>query len=163
MAESEKSFTWTKSVARWSREGRAAYEAVLFNSFFFSGARGANQAEKNVYEGGGNFVYSFRNFGLIFIVLRCCCAMLFFLFRTYCSYCKEKRYSTWGMYVRTACEPAYVTSELFIRGARVVFSWNMAAGLLALSSRATTTINIYIYIQPWTSVRFAYFDTLSPS
>ena len=41
VAESEKSFTQTESVARWSREGRAAYEAereallFIFFVFFF--------------------------------------------------------------------------------------------------------------------------------
>ena len=37
MAEREESFTRTKSVARWSREGQAAYEAerALLLFFFF--------------------------------------------------------------------------------------------------------------------------------
>ena len=38
VAEREESFTWTESVARWWREGRAAYEAeraLLLDYFLF--------------------------------------------------------------------------------------------------------------------------------
>ena len=49
--EREENLTQTESVARWSREGRSAYEAerkALLSIFFFSfltGARCSNQAE----------------------------------------------------------------------------------------------------------------------
>ena len=59
VAEREESFTWTESVARWSRDGRTAYEAkrkaLLFVFFLLTGAMCSNQAESCYMRGDGFF------------------------------------------------------------------------------------------------------------
>ena len=61
--EREESFTRTESEARWSREGRAAYEtereALLseFVLFSLTGARYSNQAEHYYMRGGVFFFF----------------------------------------------------------------------------------------------------------
>ena len=72
MAESKEIFTQTESVARWSREGRVAYEAdreaLPYHFFYFlTGARCSNQAENNFMRGRG-FCFLPTFFGVIFIV-----------------------------------------------------------------------------------------------
>ena len=117
MAKSKESFTRTESVARWSREGRAAYEAEreallfdLFRFFFLNGVRCSNQAGNEYTSGDGDFFYLSEIFGFIFIVFA---VLLCFRFRTYeyrhtdIQHIKSrKKYPTWGMYIRTTCERA---------------------------------------------------------
>ena len=66
VTEREENLTRTESVARWSRKGRAAYEAdretLLFVFFFLTGARCSNQAEKYYMRGDGEFFFSSRIF-----------------------------------------------------------------------------------------------------
>ena len=59
-AEREESSTRTESMARWSREGRVAYEAEISSAvrFLLTGARCSNQAGINTLEGTG-FFFSF--------------------------------------------------------------------------------------------------------
>ena len=77
-------------------------------SFFLTGARCSNQAENRYMRGRGFFslkkkLVSFSLFS------RCCCAVLCFLFVHTASISKEENdYPTWGMYVRTVCERAYM-------------------------------------------------------
>ena len=111
MAERQESYTRTESVTRWSQEWRAAYEAereaLLYSMLsFLTGARCSNQAENNCLRGDGDFFLLSEIFGSIFIVcvLRCCCAVMCFLYRT--SYQNKKIKSTLPgvcMCVRTAC------------------------------------------------------------
>ena len=129
VAEREESFTRTESVARWSREGRAVYEAereaLLFDFFLFfaswPGVSCSNRAENNYTRWDGDFFHS-EKIGFIFIVfavLLCLC----FLFRT-CEYRRrayqvpkeENKYPPWGMYVRTA------SATRIVCGFRAVFS-----------------------------------------
>ena len=71
MAEREQSLTWTKSVARWSRDGRAAYEAereaLLFVLFLFGRCTVFQSGRKLLHEGTFFFLSEFS--GLIFIIL----------------------------------------------------------------------------------------------
>ena len=99
-------------MARWSREGRAAYEAegqALLHGFFLFmiGARCSNQAE--------NYYMKETFFFLVFSVscslfLRGSCAVPCFLFspavHTTSMSKEEKDHLTSGMYVRAACERA---------------------------------------------------------
>ena len=88
VAEMEESFTRTESVARWSREGREAYEAErdapmfdFFLSFFLTGVRCSNQAG-NYYTRGDRF-FLFPKLSVSFsLFLLCCCAVLCILFST---------------------------------------------------------------------------------
>ena len=61
-AEREESLTRTESVARWSREGRAAYEAERRSAvrFLFSPAQGIptrRKIENNYIRGDGDHVF----------------------------------------------------------------------------------------------------------
>ena len=58
-AEREEIFTRTESLARWSREGRAAYEAERRSAvrfFLLIGAKCFNKAEKKSQRGRGFFL-----------------------------------------------------------------------------------------------------------
>ena len=99
VAEREEIFTRTESVARWWREGRAAYErlreALLFDFLFLTGARCSNEARNNYIGGDGDFLFLFSNFRFHFhcfcgAAVPCCACS----FRTY----QNKKKS---MYVRT--------------------------------------------------------------
>ena len=56
VAEMEESFTRTASVVRWSRDGRAAYEAereaLLFNFFIFDRCKVLQSSSKFLHERG---------------------------------------------------------------------------------------------------------------
>ena len=61
MAGSEESFTRTESAARWSREGRAAYEAerealLLLDFFFFDQCKVFQSGMKLLHETGFFFL-----------------------------------------------------------------------------------------------------------
>ena len=91
VAEREESFTRTESVARWSREGRAAYEAergaLMFDFFSFvlldRCVRCSNQAEDNCARADGDFLFLPIFLVSFSLFLLCCCVVLCFLFRTY--------------------------------------------------------------------------------
>ena len=107
VAEREASFTRTDSVVRWSREGRAAYEAEtekLWSStfFFLTGASCSNQAENNHMRGDGDYFLNSDLFGSIFIVFAAllCRAVLSL---SYVQHIKRSKYPTRDMYARTAC------------------------------------------------------------
>ena len=72
VAENDESFSRTESVARWSGEGRAAYEtereALLFNFLFFRPVQGSQSGEKMLHEGTGILFFLSYKIGLIFIV-----------------------------------------------------------------------------------------------
>ena len=92
-AEREESFTRTESAAKWSREGRAAYEAVRkilrFDFFFMSGARcSIHSGRKQLHERGRDFFFFLNFSGSFSLFLRCGGAVLCFVFRT--SYRKKK-------------------------------------------------------------------------
>ena len=106
--ESGENFTRTKSVARWSRGGRAAYEAereamlYVFFVLFFTSARCSNQTENDFMRGRGIFFLP-NFFGFIFIVF-CgaavpCCA--FSLVHTASISEEENDPPTYLGYVRT--------------------------------------------------------------
>ena len=80
-AEREEIFTRTESVARWSRERRAAYEAERRSAVrfaYFTGARCSNQPETYYIRGDGGF---FLKLPFIFssVFLRCCAVRGFLL------------------------------------------------------------------------------------
>ena len=110
VTDSKGSYTWTESVARWSQEGRAAYEAereALLLFFCFFGRCMVFQSGRKCLHGrdGDCFVIS-ENSGFIYIAF-CgaavpCCAFSFFVNRACRVSKEEKTYPTWGTYVRTA-------------------------------------------------------------
>ena len=71
VAESKESFTRTKSEARWSREGRTAYEAerkaLLFVFFFFDRCLVFQSVRKLLRERDGDFFLS-GIFGFIYYI-----------------------------------------------------------------------------------------------
>ena len=83
VAEREEIFTRTESVARWWREGRAAYErlreALLSYFLFLTGATCSNEAGNNYIRGDGDFIFIFQIFRIfvfififiVFAVLLC--------------------------------------------------------------------------------------------
>ena len=89
VVEREEIFNLTESVARWWREGRAAYErlrgALLFDFLFLTGARCSNEARNNYIRGDGDFLFLFQIFQIfvfIFIVFAVLlCAVLLFCVR----------------------------------------------------------------------------------
>ena len=79
MAESEESFTWTESLARWSREGRAAHEAereALLFIFFLSFDRWSDRCK--VFQPGRK-IFQERD-GDVFFLLE----FVFFILRLFC-------------------------------------------------------------------------------
>ena len=93
VAESEESFTRTESVARWSREGRAAYEAereallfFCFCFFFDRSVQGVPIRQKIIklfQEKDGDIFFPpifSVSFYFVFTVLLCRCGVLCFLF-----------------------------------------------------------------------------------
>ena len=89
VAEREEIFTRTESVARWWREGRAAYErlreALLFDFLFLTGARCSNEARNNYIGGDGDFLFLFQIFQIfvfifiVFAVLLCRAVLALFV------------------------------------------------------------------------------------
>ena len=71
VAESEESFPRAESVATWSREGRATYEAereaLLFDFFVIDWCKVFQSDRKLLHEGGRGF-FPPRIFNFIFIV-----------------------------------------------------------------------------------------------
>ena len=61
VAQSKEGFTRTESVASWSREGRAAYEAeseaLLFLFLFFLQVQGVPIRQKNISQKGRGFFF----------------------------------------------------------------------------------------------------------
>ena len=102
VAEREDNFTRTESVARWSREGRATYEAkrkaLLFVFFYFlTGARCSKWAEKYYMKRGRGFFFLSEIFDFIFVFV-----FAVLLWRVVL----RKYFLAWGIYVRPACERA---------------------------------------------------------
>ena len=135
-------------MAKSSREGRVAYEAeteaLLYDVFIFStGARCSNQTENDFMRGRGFFLCPI--FSVSFpLFLRCCCAVLGFLFRAAVHTAsipkEEKDYPTSGMHVgrrtpsiRPRCE-SFVASELFSPVAWRQDSWHYQVASLQLLS-----------------------------
>ena len=150
VAESEERFTRTESVARLSRQGWAAYEAerealLLIFFSFVTGVRCSNQTERYCMR-GRVFCFFFSKVSVsFFIFLRCCCAVLCFLFLTYSNHIK-KEYSTLPevcTYVRYVSERmwrpscSYVASELFFPRAWLRDSWHYQVASLQLQSSET--------------------------
>ena len=80
VAESKESFTRTESVARWSREGRAVYEAereaLLYVFFVVVDWCKVFQSDRKLFHEGTGFFF-FPTFSVSFpLLLRCCCAVL---------------------------------------------------------------------------------------
>ena len=108
MAESKENFTRTESVARWSRKGRAVYEAereaLLYDFFiFFTCARCYNQTEKGFVRGRG-LLFLPNFYGCIFIVFAVllCRAVLSLSYRsTYSKHIKRGKGLPYLGYVRT--------------------------------------------------------------
>ena len=104
--ESDESFTRTESVARWSRDWRASYEAeriALPSDFFYTGEGCSNQPE--IYYRGTR-IFFFPNFSvsftlIVFAVLLCRAVLSLFSCIQHILSKEEKKYPTWGMYVRT--------------------------------------------------------------
>ena len=92
VAEREDSFTRIESVARPSREGRAAYETerssvvlfLFFSSFLFDWFLVFQSGMTLLHERGRGF-FSYRKVSVSFslLLLCCCAAVLCFPFRTY--------------------------------------------------------------------------------
>ena len=89
VAGREEIFTRTESVARWWREGRAAYErlreAILLDFLFLTGARCSNEARNNSIRGDGDFLFLFQIFQIfvfifiVFAVLLCRAVLALFV------------------------------------------------------------------------------------
>ena len=105
-------------MARWSREGRAVYEAereaLLYDFLFFLTVQGVpiRQQIIRMKEGVGDFFFLFNVFGFIFIVLRCASVpwCYFSFVQQYLQQaCQKRKRITLPRvctYVRTACERA---------------------------------------------------------
>ena len=96
--------TRTESVARWSREGRAAYEAdrkaLLFDFFISSPVQGVPNGRKLIPGTREGRFFSFRIFGFIFIVFAVLlCRAGFSL--SYIQHIARKKYLPYLGYVRT--------------------------------------------------------------
>ena len=150
VAESEESFTRTESVAKWSREGRAAHEAekeaLLFDFFpLLIGAKGVPIRQE--VRGRGFFFLSifFRFIFIVFAVLLLLCRAVLSLSYIQQAY-QKKRISLTGAftYVRHVRERSgrnrprreeYVASELFIPEAWRRDSWHYQVDSLQLQSQ----------------------------
>ena len=66
VAEREESFTRTESVARWTREGRAAYEAdrSSVDFFFLCDRRKVFQSKRKLIHERGRGFFLFPNFSV---------------------------------------------------------------------------------------------------
>ena len=170
VAEREESFTQTESVGgRCTRLREKLCCLIFFFSFFLTGARCSNQAGNYYTRGDGDFFFLSENSVSFSLFLRCCCAVLCVLFRTYeyrhRTYRKKKISTLSGVctYVRHVSEhggrnrprcEAYVASELFSPEA-----WRR--GTFGIIKSPVCNYNHKInYIQSWTSFRFAYFVAL---
>ena len=150
VAESEESFIRTESVARWSREGRPAYEvergALLFVFLLFFDRCKAFQSGRKLLHQRGSFFFSFRIFRFHFHCF-CggaavpCCAFSFVH-----TACLNKKISTLSgvcTYARHVSErsgrnrprrEAYMASKLFSPEACRRDSWHCQVASLQLQS-----------------------------
>ena len=130
VAEREESFTRNESVARWSREGRAACEAErealvfdFFLFFFLTGCKVFQSGRKYLHERGRGF-FSSREHRFHFHCFRCaavpCCAFVHtsteIEHNRYLVSKEDNKYPTWGMYARTT------SATRSVCGFRAVFS-----------------------------------------
>ena len=155
VAEREESYTWTESVARWSRQSRvgayeAEREALLFHFFLlcrFDRYKVFQLGRKLLHERGREFSFFIPKFSVSFsLFLRYCCAVLcslsYIRVQTY-SISKEEKSPLPGVctYVRHVSErsgqnrprrEAYVASELFSPEAWRRDSWHYQVASLQL-------------------------------